>query len=787
MRRALWIFSAPVVAGGLAWAVNAADNQSPLLTRAPQAQNGQIFYFSRGGNSGSSSTATYADDGPADSSSDDADAADTPPVPKRYVRTTAATGGAVKPPLKNYKDLFADADDSQDASKLPPLTPPTTSPGAAKAARETAAKRPTKPATPAPSANRQAIIEECGINDSADAKLAREDVQLPAAGKNQQVGGTSSQKAAVRHADHKVADGATNKSVRPAQYSGRTASGKGGPSRSPVVDDTDIAPPDDDDVENAAPVPPPMTKTARTTKPSSATKAAPAKPVRTSAGNKTSSNPPARTAVRLPPAAGNKPKSKISPAVAEEEAPLDVSPAVTATATSTADVPMVSLRWTKNEEVNVGQECTCGLVVKNTGKLAAKDIVVEAYFPRTVRLIDADPFPNDSKDHLVWNFEHLEPGQEKTIDITMIPGRRGELATSATVRFTGVASTVLTVEEPQLSVSINGTKEVMVGDSLTQIITVSNPGTGIAHDVVVHAQLSEGLEHPRGKMVEMGIGSLGPGESRELRLPLSATTGGDAMIVVEARGSANLAHRAECSIKVAAPKLSIEVAGPGLRYVGRHAQYVLTVTNDGIATTDNVRVVELVPEGFEFIKADKGGKFDASSGSVCWFVGRLEAGQSVQVAVDLNSKQIGEYLHHVQASGENGIMAKSKMTTRVEGTAAIVMEVADLDDPVEVGTQTAYEIRIRNDGSKAAQNLKVACELPPGVELIDTKGPTELASEKGVLHFKPISEIAAGSKMTYLIRVNGRVAGNLRMRAKLTSNASSEPLVVEEMTKFYAD
>ena len=56
-----------------------------------------------------------------------------------------------------------------------------------------------------------------------------------------------------------------------------------------------------------------------------------------------------------------------------------------------------------------------------------------------------------------------------------------------------------------------------------------------------------------------------------------------------------------------------------------------------------------------------------------------------------------------------------------------------------------------------------------------------------MLHFKPISEIAAGSKMTYLIRVNGRVAGNLRMRAKLTSNASSEPLVVEEMTKFYAD
>jgi hypothetical protein len=71
--------------------------------------------------------------------------------------------------------------------------------------------------------------------------------------------------------------------------------------------------------------------------------------------------------------------------------------------------------------------------------------------------------------------------------------------------------------------------------------------------------------------------------------------------------------------------------------------------------------------------------------------------------------------------------------------------------------------------------------------LIDTKGPTDPLLEKGVLHFKPIAELAAGAKTTYLIRVNGKVAGNLRMRAKLTSNASTEPLVVEEMTKFYAD
>ena len=127
------------------------------------------------------------------------------------------------------------------------------------------------------------------------------------------------------------------------------------------------------------------------------------------------------------------------------------------------------------------------------------------------------------------------------------------------------------------------------------------------------------------------------------------------------------------------------------------------------------------------------------------------------------------------------------MVTRVEGTAAIVMEVADLDDPVEVGSQTAYEIRVRNDGTKAAQTLKIICELPAGVELIDTTGPTTHFIEKGQVHFKPLPELAAGAKTTYMIRVNGKQAGNLLMRAKLTSSASPEPVVVEEVTKFYAD
>ncbi|HEY2250462.1 MAG TPA: hypothetical protein VGH74_05355, partial [Planctomycetaceae bacterium] len=688
MRRALWIFSAPVVAGGLAWAVNAANDTGTLLAGAPQAQNGRIMYFSSGGKRAAAPSDTAAaDDSAADNgAADDAADGEAPAAPSRFVRnrpavgaataanTPADSGSAAAPSTKNYKDLFADSERA-NASKL------------------TAARRTPKPAGPSAAQAKQAILEECGIDDAADADSAREEVKLPpvasaasakrnsavrtAPGKTQQVAGTREKNkdvGGVRHAEMRSGEPAAKRGVRTVQHT-------------PAPDGP---PADEDDADLDAPVAPakPAKKEiqVRTTRPT----AAAAKPAHAAPASQA-----AAKQVRKPIAAAPKPRtSPVTQAAADDarEAPATgTADAKIISAAVSDDVPMVSLKWTKLDEVNVNQECKCGLIVKNSGKMVAKDIVVEAYFPRTVRLIDANPFPNDSKDHLVWIFEHLDPGQEKTVEITMIPSRRGELATSATVRFTGVATSVVTVEEPQIGLAISGAHEVMVGETLVQTIVVSNAGTGIAHDVVVHAKVPEGLEHPRGKVVEMGIGSLGPGESRELRLPLSAITGCDALLVVEARGSSNLTQTAQTAIRIAAPKLSVDLTGPSLRYIGRHAQYTVTVKNEGVAATDNVRIVHLVPEGFEFIKADKGGKFEASTGSVSWFVGRLDAGESQQVTCDLNARTTGEFLHHAQATGESGSMAAAKATTRVDGSSKVVMEVADLDDPVEVGTQTAYE------------------------------------------------------------------------------------------------
>lgn len=454
---------------------------------------------------------------------------------------------------------------------------------------------------------------------------------------------------------------------------------------------------------------------------------------------------------------------------------------------STNGTPSVSVEWVKHGEINVGQECACDLVVKNSGKVSAREVVVEAIFPASVQLTLAKPEPVTVSDHLEWTIPELAAGEERTIQITMIPSQRGDLATTANVRFTGTAASVFKVEEPLLKLTTQAPAEVIVGDPLVQTVTVTNPGTGIAQNVKIQIATPEGLEATRGDHSKIEIGALNPGESRTVRLSFTAIAGGEQTLEVAATADSGLNQAAEATVNVIAPSLAIAVEGPALRYAGRDARYTLNITNEGQAATNNVRVTHRIPKGFKFLKADKGGTLDASTGSVSWTVGHLEPEQSVQLKVQLQATEMGQFEHHVFASAEHGVSAKADTTTKVEGSASLVMEVQDLDDPVEVGVETAYEIRVSNTGSKAALNVGLTFELPSGVELLNVQSATQHLAKNGLILFNDLPELAPGKTALFRVHVRGATEGNQRVRARLTSESIEQELITEELTKFYAE
>lgn len=447
----------------------------------------------------------------------------------------------------------------------------------------------------------------------------------------------------------------------------------------------------------------------------------------------------------------------------------------------------VEVRWERVSEITVGKQCRCELVVKNSGVGAAGNVAVEAFFPGSVRLIDADPQPTASDDHLTWTIPSLAAGAEKRIAITLVPSEQGDLQVSAYVRYTEAAATTLSVREPQLKITMSGPEEVAIGETVSQTITVSNPGTGTADDVTIEVNLPAGLEHAKGAKLAMPVGSLSAGQSQVIRLALFATKGGPQAIEVQATAGETLRTDAQTQVIVSAPTLKIHAEGPSLRYVGRDAIYRIRVTNDGGAAANNVRVMHGVPSGFDFMRADKGGKFEAGPSQIVWYVGRVEAGQSVDLAAELTAKQLGDHQHRITISGEGGAKSDTIVNTVVDGTASLVVEVLDLDDPVEVGAETAYEVRVRNEGTKTAQNVAVVCEVPTGVAALSARGPTAHAGESSLLSFEPIKDLEPGKTALYRVVVRGTNAGKHRFRVRLTSDSIDEPLMHEELTHYYAD
>lgn len=450
--------------------------------------------------------------------------------------------------------------------------------------------------------------------------------------------------------------------------------------------------------------------------------------------------------------------------------------------------PAIQTTWTLLDPLNVGQECRAKLVVSNTGSATAERVSLEVRVPETVQVVQASPQPVEQVSFLGWKLPELAGGASQTIEVTFRATQPGSLDLGTYVRHTSARQNTYKATEPKLELTLSGPQQVHVGEPASQTLVLKNPGTGTATNVTIDAVIPTGLEHAAdGKHLQMDIGSLNPGEVRSVRLVLAAVSGGEQTVQVQARADSGLVRTAAAEVKVVAPSLQAAISGPSLRYLGRQADYKIRVLNDGEAVTDFVQVNHRIPEGFEFVRADRGAKFDRSTRVLNWHVGRLESGDSLDLNVALKPESAGEFTHLVQASSERGAQAKAQMTTRVQGAASLEMIIADLDDPVEVGTQTAYEVTITNEGTAAARAVGLTCELPQGMEFVKAEGPTEHRRQNVMLGFQPVGQLAAGKSLTYRIFVRGANAGDQRFRCRLTSEALQEPLFSEELTKFYSE
>jgi uncharacterized repeat protein (TIGR01451 family) len=237
------------------------------------------------------------------------------------------------------------------------------------------------------------------------------------------------------------------------------------------------------------------------------------------------------------------------------------------------------------------------------------------------------------------------------------------------------------------------------------------------------------------------------------------------------------------------PKIEVAMTGPKLRYLDRHAVYSLKISNPGNAPASKVEVHQAIPSGFKFHQASAGGQFNEASRIVSWSLGELPAGQTKEIAVDLVPVAAGDHQLTALAKAGKGLTSQADVRTTVEGLPSISFEVSHVDDPLEVGAETAFQIRVVNTGTKAETNVELVCTLPEQLEYRGAKASTALKcrQEGREVIFEPLAHLGPKCEATYRVQVRGASPGDVRFRTRLKSDGLRVPVVREESIRVYSD
>jgi uncharacterized repeat protein (TIGR01451 family) len=451
--------------------------------------------------------------------------------------------------------------------------------------------------------------------------------------------------------------------------------------------------------------------------------------------------------------------------------------------------PAVSIEWVGPSTAKIGQPVSYQLIVKNISMGAVQDVVVQGRIPTGATVVASEPKAESANNSLTWKIGTLEPRQDKRIDLQIIANSTGVLAPSATVTLSGTSSTRLHVYEPKLVVKTAAPDKVIIGDPAPITISVANPGDATAEFVKVTAVLTDGLEHAKGKTVEFDLGNLAPRETRCVQVLCSAKAGGTQQCEAHAVGQPKLTSDDIASIDVLVPKVELTVSGPGMRYLDRHATVTFKVTNPGTATANHVNLVDQVPQGFTFVSATSEGRHDFVTRTVAWFLDDIGPGQSREVTMELAAANTGDHKNKAVVTAARGLKAESEIATRVEGLPALLMELVDLDDPVEVGAETSYEIRVTNTGTKTETNLQLTCTVPDKMDFRGAKAPQGINFKQDgkEIVFDAIPKLAPRADVIYRVNVRGTAPGDLRFRARIKADGLVDPVLKEESTKVYGD
>jgi uncharacterized repeat protein (TIGR01451 family) len=449
------------------------------------------------------------------------------------------------------------------------------------------------------------------------------------------------------------------------------------------------------------------------------------------------------------------------------------------------DFGILQVDKTMPEEVRLNTPFSYIIKVSNLTDSVLTDITVTETIAKEFEFKGAEPTAQPEGNKLTWLIDTLGPKANKSIRISGVATASKSLEQSTAITHTMRGTAAVKVVEPTLALRKVAPPEALMCEPIQVQYVVTNTGTGAAQNVQIVDNLPAGMLTADGKgKITLDAGTLAAGESREFSIKVRATKTG--VYVGKATASSASGLKAEsdpATTNIRQPILTITKAGPKRQYLGRSVAYEITVLNKGDGPAQNTIVEDIVPPGVGNIEATTGAQFSGSK--LIWELGTLEPNTSKKVRVSYTPAKEGDLMASATASATCAEPVADSAKTTITGIASVRLEVVDVDDPVEVGSNTTYIITASNEGSAADNNIRIVCQLDDKVQFVTAAGATAGSLIGKTVSFAPLRSLEPKSKASWRVIVKGLQAGDVRFKATMHTDQLALPLEGMEATHIY--
>lgn len=345
-----------------------------------------------------------------------------------------------------------------------------------------------------------------------------------------------------------------------------------------------------------------------------------------------------------------------------------------------------------------------------------------------------------------------------------------------------------------LGLIVKAPEHNLVGEVSVFELTVQNTGDQRATNVIVESRFEEGFVFPGSadRQVKQTVGTLAPGESRDLKLSLKSDKAGYHCVEFALLATGTKAVMKKVCVEYRDSEVSIEVNGPVKRMVGGNAEWNLSIASrDLLPVTGAEVVLDYDSTYLKPVGGSEGAKQEL--GKITWPLGTLQGNERVELQVEFQCLMpVDSTCLSFQVSSDGKSHEKEESCLAIDRrVGALEADLQDTADPVKTGEELEYVITVTNRDLRAVHGVHVSATLPEMVRASSTEvreGRQVLTAVRAntigsVIRFDSVDVLAPDAKLTYRIKVKALQTGTGRLLVSISSDdTQSGKIRLEEVS-----